>query len=114
MTLPSASVIQISAGALDSRQTQGRRFDTRDEAGLMAATLGVLQDLGYSVNETSAGTGLISASVLIGRVADRAEYAASAQGSSVQVESSFPSSAFLEYSFCASQAMVDAGMGSGR
>jgi hypothetical protein len=42
-----------------SRQVQARRFDTRDEAGLMAAVLGVLQDLGYTVNETSTGVGLV-------------------------------------------------------
>nr|WP_294555043.1 hypothetical protein [uncultured Rhodopila sp.] len=57
-----AGALTLQAGALDSRQVQARRYDMHDEQGLMAATLGVLQDLGYTVNETSAGAGMISAS----------------------------------------------------
>jgi len=57
-----AGALTLQSSALDSRQIQARRYDTRDEPGLMTATLGVLQDLGYTVNETSAGAGMINAS----------------------------------------------------
>jgi hypothetical protein len=57
-----AGALTLRSGALDSRQIQARRYDTHDEPALMAATLGVLQDLGYTINETSAGTGLINGS----------------------------------------------------
>lgn len=54
--------LTLRSSAVDSRQIQARRYNTHDESGLMAATLGVLQDLGYTVNETSAGAGLINGS----------------------------------------------------
>jgi hypothetical protein len=57
-----ADALTLRSSAVDSRQIEARRYDTHDEAGLMAATLGVLQDLGYTVNETSAGAGLINGS----------------------------------------------------
>jgi hypothetical protein len=57
-----AGALTLQVGALASRQIQGRRYEMRDEARLMAATLGVLQDLGYTVNETSSGAGMISGS----------------------------------------------------
>jgi hypothetical protein len=57
-----AGALTLRSSAVDSRQIQARRYDTHDESGLMAAALSVLQDLGYTVNETSAGTGLINGS----------------------------------------------------
>lgn len=57
-----AGALTLQSSASDNRQIQARRYEMRDEAGLMAATLGVLQDLGYTINETSAGTGLINGS----------------------------------------------------
>jgi hypothetical protein len=57
-----AAALTLTSSDVDSRQIQARRFATQDEAGLMAAALGVLQDLGYTVNETSAGAGMINGS----------------------------------------------------
>ena len=78
-----AGALTLQADTLESRQAQARRYDMRDEQGLMAATLSVLQDLGYTINETSAGAGLINAtkdrqgsrirvSVVVRPTADRA------------------------------------------
>lgn len=55
-----AGALTLQSSAMNSRQIQARRYDMRDESGLMAATLSVLQDLGYTVNETSAGAGMIN------------------------------------------------------
>jgi hypothetical protein len=57
-----AGALTLRSSAADSRQIQARRYDMHDESGLMVATLGVLQDLGYTINETSAGAGLITGS----------------------------------------------------
>jgi hypothetical protein len=57
-----AGALTLRSSAFDSRQIQARRYDMHDESGLMAATLGVLQDLGYTINETSAGAGVITGS----------------------------------------------------
>ena len=65
--LPSSPEAQTSALTLNStslsrRQAQTRRYETRDSATLMSASVGVLQDLGYTIDESSVGTGLINAS----------------------------------------------------
>jgi hypothetical protein len=57
-----AGALTLRSSAVDSRQIEARRYDTHDESELMAAALGVLQDLGYTVNETSAGAGLLNGS----------------------------------------------------
>lgn len=54
-----AGALTIQASPTASRQVQARRYDTPDEARLMAAILGVFQDLGYTVNESSVSAGLI-------------------------------------------------------
>ena len=41
------------------RQLQGRRFDTSDEAAILASSVAVLQDLGFAVEESSATTGFV-------------------------------------------------------
>lgn len=49
----------LTGGTLAQRQYTTRRFDTRDETAIMAASAGVLQDLGFNIDETSRSTGLI-------------------------------------------------------
>ena len=49
-------------GAVASRQLQTRRFDTQDDKTLLAAAAGVLQDLGFSIEEAAPNAGLIVAS----------------------------------------------------
>ncbi len=53
--------LSLSSDNLSQRQIQTRRFDTKDEAMILAATIGVLQDMGFTVQETSAATGTITA-----------------------------------------------------
>ena len=52
----------LSATSLQDRQIQTRLFETKDETSILAASIGVLQDLGYSVDETEKNVGLITTS----------------------------------------------------
>ena len=54
--------LSLSKTSLSSRQIQTRRFDTGDEASILSACAGVLQDLGFNFDESAAGSGLIVAS----------------------------------------------------
>lgn len=47
---------------MSHRQLQTRRFDTDDEAQLLQASAGVLQDLGFTLDESETEVGLIAAS----------------------------------------------------
>lgn len=49
----------LTSGTLAQRQYTTRRFETNDEAALMAASAGVLQDLGFNIDEASRSTGLL-------------------------------------------------------
>jgi hypothetical protein len=75
-TMPPERPLQMPAAALDVRQEQTRRFDDIDEAQLLAASAGVLQDLGFSLDESEVDLGLIVASksntVVASHVADLA------------------------------------------
>ena len=53
--------LTLSADSMNQRQIQTRRFDTTDEAMMLAATVGVLQDMGFTIRESSAATGTITA-----------------------------------------------------
>jgi len=53
------AALTLSADSLAQRQMQLRRFDTADERIILAAAAGVMQDLGFSIEESSAATGLI-------------------------------------------------------
>ena len=57
-----SAALTVSAPTLAQRQLQSRRFETRDEAKLLSACAGVLQDLGFTIDESSVSTGLIVAS----------------------------------------------------
>ena len=52
--------VQPSHG--ENRLSQARRYDLRDETTLLLAALGVLQDLGYTIDESSRSVGLINGS----------------------------------------------------
>ena len=50
--------LTLSNDSLALRQMQMRRFDTNDEPMMLGAVAGVLQDLGFSIDESDASTGL--------------------------------------------------------
>jgi hypothetical protein len=54
--------LTLQPQALELRRIQTRRFETMDEHSLLTASLEVLQDLGFSVDETEPDVGLIVAS----------------------------------------------------
>jgi len=51
--------LSLQPQALELRRIQTRRFETTDEHSLLMASLEVLQDLGFSVDETEPDLGLI-------------------------------------------------------
>lgn len=54
--------LTIQPGAIELRRLQTRRFETQDEHQLLSASLDVLQDLGFEVDESEPDLGLIVAS----------------------------------------------------
>lgn len=54
--------LQLSKESLERRQVQTRRFDTADEAKLLSASVAVMQDLGFTLDESETKLGLIVAS----------------------------------------------------
>ncbi|MEN9846334.1 MAG: hypothetical protein RIS36_1481 [Pseudomonadota bacterium] len=54
--------LTLQPEALEQRRIQTRRFETTDEHELLTASLEVLQDLGFTVDETEPDLGLIVAS----------------------------------------------------
>ena len=56
------SALKLRPESLEVRQIQTRRFDGIGEADLLAACAGVLQDLGFNLDEAEAPLGLIVAS----------------------------------------------------
>lgn len=59
---PEALTLQPEAASL--RRLQTRRFDTTNEGELLQASLGVLQDLGFELDESESDLGLLVASKL--------------------------------------------------
>ena len=53
------AALTLAPENLAQRQLQARRFDTGDQITILSATSGVLQDLGFIIEETSAKSGLI-------------------------------------------------------
>ena len=51
--------LQLSPESLCSRQMQTRRFDTTDKAAMLSAAGGVLQDLGFSMEEVEVPLGVL-------------------------------------------------------
>ena len=54
--------LTLQPGALELRRVQTRRFETTNEHQLLTASLEVLQDLGFEVDESESDLGLIVAS----------------------------------------------------
>ncbi len=57
-TIPK-DALQLSPESLKDRQLQTRRFETRDEAKLLSASALLLQDLGFTLDESETKLGLI-------------------------------------------------------
>jgi hypothetical protein len=55
-------VLALSPTSLEDKQLQSRKFNTTDEIALLAAAIGVLQDMGYTIEETEKNIGLITCS----------------------------------------------------
>ncbi len=51
--------LQLKQESLQDRQSQTRRFDTKDERKLLRAGAQVLQDLGYTLEESSTDVGVV-------------------------------------------------------
>ena len=60
-TMPETA-LQLPPESIQARQIQTRRFDGISEASLLSACAGVLQDLGFNLDEAEAPLGLIVAS----------------------------------------------------
>lgn len=57
-TIPKEA-LQLTKESLEQRQMQTRRFDSGDEAKILMASAGVIQDLGYTIEESAVPVGLI-------------------------------------------------------
>ncbi|QBY05760.1 hypothetical protein E2K93_15940 [Thalassotalea sp. HSM 43] len=58
---PPKDAFKLEESSLESRQMQSRKFDNVDRETLLLATGGVLQDLGYLVEESDSSIGVLSA-----------------------------------------------------
>ena len=55
----STSALTLTNENLARKQAQSRRFDTKNEVLVQQASAGVLQDLGFTIRESSAKSGLV-------------------------------------------------------
>ncbi|WP_287372809.1 hypothetical protein [Prosthecochloris sp.] len=60
-TLPKDALI-MSNESLATRQQQTRKYETKNEGEILSAVSGVLQDMGFNLNESESKLGVISAS----------------------------------------------------
>lgn len=60
-TIPK-DALSLSPESLAQRQMQTRKYETKDEAKILAACAGLLQDLGFNIDESETKLGLISSS----------------------------------------------------
>ncbi len=60
-TIPK-DALTLSPEALAQRQIQTRKYETTDEAKILAACAGLLQDMGFNIDESETKLGLISSS----------------------------------------------------
>lgn len=60
-TIPK-DAFKLSPTSLEDRQLQSRKFDTLDQKLLLATGAGVLQDLGYNIDESNTYLGVLTAS----------------------------------------------------
>ncbi len=54
--------LKLSPTSLQDRQLQTRQFKTKNDVELISAGIGVLQDMGYTIDETEKDVGLVTAS----------------------------------------------------
>ena len=55
-------ILKLSPQSLEKRQLQMRQYDTTNEEMILSACVGVLQDLGFTLDDSETEVGLISAS----------------------------------------------------
>ncbi len=60
-TLPK-NAFRLTETALDTRQIQTREFDSIDDNAILSASVAVLQDMGYTIDEIEKELGVLSAS----------------------------------------------------
>ncbi len=60
-TIPK-DALTLSPEALAQRQIQTKKYETIDEAKILAACAGLLQDMGFNIDESETKLGLITAS----------------------------------------------------
>ena len=56
------TALTLESDSMAQRQTQMRRFETPSESSILLASAGVLQDLGFTIEESATKAGLIVAS----------------------------------------------------
>lgn len=56
------NLFQVAETSLQDRQMQSRFFETNNEIALLSAGVAVLQDMGYSIDETETKSGVVTAS----------------------------------------------------
>jgi hypothetical protein len=61
-TAPPKDAFLLPGSTIEARQMQSRLYETKDEVKLIAAGIAVLQDMGYSIDETEKSLGLVTAS----------------------------------------------------
>lgn len=85
-----AAAMTPTHAATAERSLQTRRYDTNDRALIMQATIGVLQDLGFTIEETQAQYGVIVASKLAGsRIRAQVVLHAATEGQAISVRANF-------------------------
>lgn len=60
-TIPK-DALTLSPESLANRQMQTRKYETKDEGEVLAACAGLLQDMGFNIDESETNLGLITAS----------------------------------------------------
>lgn len=61
-TKPPPGAFALSPTSIEDRQIQSRFFETEDEVALLSSGIGVLQDMGYTLDESEKNAGLLTAS----------------------------------------------------
>jgi len=56
------AALTLATSSVSLRQIQSRRYDTGNEGLILSASAGVLQDLGFTIEESAANSGLLVAS----------------------------------------------------
>lgn len=85
-----AMALQPSVPATEQRGRDTRRFDTADRVLMLNAAIGVLQDLGFAIEESQAAYGIVVGSrIAAGRVRAQVVVAPSGNGTTTAVRVTF-------------------------